>query len=107
MADAQLVDISQVLTWPQALVAVVIILAGVVWPTIATWLNSHRTQRDLQEVKAKAEVAAHEVRPNSGKSLADAVNRIEATQVEQGQLIGQVVTRLERLERPRWSIFRR
>ncbi|QUC01094.1 hypothetical protein [Cellulosimicrobium cellulans] len=110
--DTQLVDITQVLTWPQALVAVVVILAAVVWPSIATWLNSRSTRRDLDTVKEKVEVAAHEVRPNSGGSMADAVNRIESalTQhiTEADRRDAERDARLSALEsRRRWWIPRR
>lgn len=58
------VDLSEVLTWPQALVAVVIILAVLVWPGIINYLQN-------KEIK-------HELKPNSGGSLRDAVDRTEA-----------------------------
>lgn len=118
-ADAQLVDITQVLTWPQALVAVVVILTAVVWPGVLSWLNSRATKRDMEEVKAKAEITAHEVRPNSGGSMADAVNRTEALVETMGAKLDAHITeadrrdaerdaRLSALEsRPRWSVLHR
>ncbi|MCB7135366.1 hypothetical protein [Cellulosimicrobium marinum] len=55
-----------------------IVFGLLMWPGILAWINTRDTKRDVREVKQKAEIAAHEVRPNSGHSLADAVNRIEA-----------------------------
>lgn len=43
-------------------------------PVVTSWIANRGT-------KAKLAAIAHEVRPNSGTSLADAVNRIEAAQV--------------------------
>lgn len=57
-------------TWPQAVVAIVIILAVIVGPQVVAIIQN-------VGIKRKADTAAHEVLPNSGKSLADAVNRIE------------------------------
>lgn len=45
---------------------------------VALWIRSGRTKRTAESAQASAAVAAHEVRPNSGHSLADAVNRTEA-----------------------------
>lgn len=47
---------------------------------LALWIRSGRTKARAEDAASSAAVAAHEVRPNSGKSLADAVNRIEAAQ---------------------------
>lgn len=68
--DQQMPDLSLVLTWPQAVVAVVIILAVVVWPSIASWINS-------RAARAAAEDTRHQVHPNSGKSMRDGMNRME------------------------------
>ena len=49
-------------------------IAAAVVPIVTSWIANRGT-------KAKLAAIAHEVRPNSGTSLADAVNRIEAAQV--------------------------
>lgn len=101
-ASTTIVDITQILTWPQALVAIVVVFAALIWPTIATYMNSHKTQSAMKEVERKVEITAHEVRPNSGGSLADAVNRIEAAQdVIRAQLsahLDEAKSRDERIE---------
>ncbi|KON72610.1 hypothetical protein M768_13970 [Cellulosimicrobium cellulans F16] len=112
-ADAGLPELGDVVTWPQAVVAVVVIFALVMWPNIVTMITSRRTARRLENVEAKTEVAAHEVRPNSGGSMADAVNRIEAGQKRTESKLDQHLTeasehnarvdaRLDRLERRGW-----
>jgi hypothetical protein len=88
------VDISQVLTWPQALVAVVIVLAGVVWPSIASWMNS-------RAARAATEDARHQVDPNSGRSMVDGVNRTEAGVVEIKNLLVQHIEDAERRDAER------
>lgn len=79
-ADAGIPDLADVVTWPQALVAVVVVFALIMWPSIVTMITSRRTSERLKSVEAKTEITAHEVRPNSGGSMADAVNRIESGQ---------------------------
>lgn len=63
-----------------AVVAVVIVLALMVWPGVMAWLT-RRTVR-------------HEMKPNSGTSLRDSTDRIEATlatvvatQAEHGRML--------------------
>lgn len=43
------VDLTLVTTWPQAVVAVVLIVAVIMWPGVASWLNSR-----MAAVKAAA-----------------------------------------------------
>lgn len=57
------IDLSQVLTWPQAIVAVVVVAALVVWPGWLNYLNAKAIKTQLQ--------------PNSGSSMRDAVDRTE------------------------------
>ena len=47
---------------------------AVVTLVVTTWITNRKT-------RAKIAAIEHEVRPNSGTSLADAVNRIEAAQI--------------------------
>lgn len=75
--------------WLLAVIAVALIASGM------TYLTNRPVRRGMQQVQAQVDVAAHEVRPNSGGSMADAVNRIEATvsvmrseQIEQRRDIG-------------------
>jgi len=105
-ADAGIPTLADVVTWPQAVVAVVIVFALLMWPSVVTMISSHRTSKRLKNVEAKAEVTAHEVRPNSGKSLADAVNRIESGLAQHlsdaTEHNAKVDARLDRLERRGW-----
>ncbi|MBD8077702.1 hypothetical protein [Cellulosimicrobium arenosum] len=111
MTPADLPDPTQVLTWPQALVAVVIILCVLVWPGVLAWINSRSTKALIEDVR-------HEVNPNSGKSMRDSTNRTEAAVQEIQSTLGEHVKyaeerdveldrRLEALEAKPRGIFRR
>lgn len=102
------------LTWPQAVVALGVIFALVMWPNIVTMVTASRTATRLKNVEEKAEIAAHEVRPNSGKSLADSANRTEAAVHELSRkLDGHIAEakvrdeRIEALERRRFPFWAR
>lgn len=82
------IDISAVLTWPQALVACVIIFGVLVWPGVVAHLNQRAT-RDIQSTLTKH---------NGGGSVKDALDRIEATQAEQAEQLNSQCERLERME---------
>lgn len=84
----QPIDISAVLTWPQALVACVIIFGVLVWPGVVAHLNQRAT-RDIQSKLTKG---------TDGSSLKDALDRIEATQAEQADQLNSQCERLERIE---------
>lgn len=58
--------------WGWNLAILVLVLAVV--PAVTSWIANRGT-------KAKLAAIAHEVRPNSGSSLADAINRTEAAQL--------------------------
>ncbi|MFC8733564.1 hypothetical protein ACFT5B_14135 [Luteimicrobium sp. NPDC057192] len=65
---------------------------------VALWVRGGRTKATAERASSAATaahqaaaVAAHEVQPNSGKSLADAVNRIEA----KGELTARAVAVLQ------------
>lgn len=84
-----------------------------VWPVLAltaffgipaffSWLNSREAK---SHAKAAYDETIHQANPNSGKSLKDSLNRIEATlatqgttQEQQGEALSDVVTRLSTLE---------
>lgn len=69
-AEYTLPDASQVITWPGALVALAIVFGLLMWPGLLAWLNSRAARK-------AAEDTAHQVHPNSGKSLRDSTNRME------------------------------
>lgn len=58
--------------WGWNLAVLVLILAVV--PALTSWIANRGTKRKLAAIE-------HEVRPNSGSSLADAINRTEAAQL--------------------------
>src|SRR5690606_28825415 len=62
-------DPTLIVSWPAAVVAVVLIFGLLMWPGLLAWLNSRRT-------RAAAEDVRHQVHPNSGKSLRDQTNRM-------------------------------
>lgn len=53
----------------------------VLTPLVTSWIANRGTKAKLAANTDQLAAIAHEVRPNSGSSLADAVNRIEAAQV--------------------------
>jgi hypothetical protein len=63
-------DPTLVVTWPGALVAIVLVFALVMWPGLLAWINSRAARR-------AAESTEHQVNPNSGKSMRDSTNRVE------------------------------
>lgn len=70
------VDLTLVTTWPQAVVAIALVLAAMVWPGVASWLNSRSAKEAAHGAR---EAIEHEARPNSGGSMKDSLNRIEST----------------------------
>lgn len=63
-------DPTLVVTWPGALVAIVLVFALLMWPGLLAWINSRAARR-------AAESTEHQVNPNSGKSMRDSTNRTE------------------------------
>lgn len=55
----------------------VALLIGALWQGQKVRAEVRLMQRDMTATRTAAETVAHEVKPNSGKSLADAVGRIE------------------------------
>lgn len=92
------IDITLVTNPWQALVLVVLILAFVVWPGIAAWIQARRSASAVHEVKTTLQ------ENNGGGSVRDALDRIEAAQASQGVLLEDLtgrVTTLERATQPR------
>lgn len=89
--------------WWAWLIAVVVL--GLI-TTAGTVLANRPVRKKLEAVKRATDVAAHEVRPNSGGSMADAVNRIESKLTEHltdaTEHNAKVDARLDRLERRGW-----
>jgi Sec-independent protein translocase protein TatA len=83
--------INEVVNPWQVLVICVIAFIVLGLPQILAWLNSRKAKTHAKDA---AEEIRHQSNPNSGKSLKDALNRIEASLAEQDK-------RLEKLERGR------
>ena len=73
--------LSGVQTWQQVAALLVLVIGFLAW-------------RWLKGVAAQIQDVHHEVHPNSGKSLADAVNRIDAN-------VNNLTERVEQLEQTR------
>lgn len=73
-----LVDISTVLTWPQATVAVFMILCVLVVPQIGAWIQARRSASAVNDVKKTLTTN------NGGSHVKDSLDRIERNQAEQG-----------------------
>lgn len=71
-------------SWPQAVVAIVMILALAVWPGVQAFLNAKRTKQAVKTLTQN----------NGGGSIKDQLDRIEAK-------VDQHSGRLEALEQPR------
>jgi len=82
------VIISEILTWQQAAVAIVIIIAVLVVPPVINYLQNRAIK--------------HELKPNSGSSTRDAVDRIEKKLTEhvdsEAARSKAIVERLDKLE---------
>ena len=64
------VEPSEILTWPQALVAVVVVLAVLVVPQVIGLVQNG-------SIKRRADTAAHQLTNNSGSTVKDSIDRIE------------------------------
>lgn len=83
-------DVEVVTSWPQAIVAlavIIVIFGGFNW-------TNYRAVKEAKELARKID---HQVHPNSGKSLADSVYRIEKNletvqevQAEQGEKLNEL-----------------
>lgn len=70
------IEVSGIVSWPQAFVAVAIILALSIVPQVLGYLKTRSTGK-------KVEAVAHELENNSGTTVRDAIDRIEAAQQTQ------------------------
>ena len=78
---------------------------------VATLIGQILTRRTTRQIQASQEVKAasvteieHEVKPNNGNSLRDAVDRIEATVNGLVETVGENTRRIETIEsRRRWG----
>lgn len=61
-------------SWPAAIVIVAVVVGVIAW----------RALPHLKDLKGVAEDIRHEMTPNSGKSMRDAINRIEQQVTDQG-----------------------
>lgn len=74
-------SLSEVLTWPQAVVAVAIVVAVLVVPQIVQMVQNH--------------AMAKQYKNNGGSTLRDAVDRIEHKVTEQGTMLEETKQRLD------------
>jgi cell division protein FtsX len=79
----------------QTIVIVVAILVVLALPQILAWKNSSTA---ATHAKRAADEIEHQSKPNSGKSLMDSLNRIEATLEKQDVRLGE----LERQQKRPW-----
>lgn len=70
--------ITLVTSWEQALVAVVLIVAVLVWPGIAAWLQARRSAVTVDKVHQNLTTN------NGGSHTKDQLDRIEGTLAEHG-----------------------
>lgn len=87
MPDITAEDIATILaavgdSWPAAIVLVALV-AGVV---------SLRALPRLREIAESLRVLKHEMKPNSGKTIRDAVDRLEKSQAIQTQMLADHIT---------------
>jgi hypothetical protein len=59
----QIPNITEILTWPQAVFGIVIVISALVVPQIVQLIQNNQIR--------------HELKPNSGSSVRDAIDRIE------------------------------
>lgn len=90
------IDLDAIVNPWQAIVVVVLIFAVLVLPNVAAWRNSREAKHAARRA---ADTMEHEAKPNSGGSMRDALDRIEANQVQHGTVLLDLVGRVETLER--------
>jgi len=76
------IEVSGIVSWPQAFVAVVVILALSIIPQVLGYLKARQTD-------AKVGKVAHELENNSGSTVRDAIDRIEAAQQTQMTMLSE------------------
>lgn len=87
------IDIGAVVNPWQALVLVVFLVCVMVVPQVGAWVQARRSAAAVHEVKATLQ------ENNGGGSVRDSLDRIEAAQAQQGDVLTAVVERVEALER--------
>lgn len=85
-------------SWPAAVAVVVLILALLVVPQVGAWVQARRSAAAVHEVRT---MLHHEVNPNSGGSLRDAVDRLEVGVRDQSEQTRALAARVSALERRR------
>lgn len=83
------VQVGEVVSWPQAFVGIVIILALVVWPGVLAWLNTKNSRSATQDIKTTL------TQNNGGGSVKDALDRIEAHQAKTDRRLTAIEKKLE------------
>lgn len=76
------IEVSGIVSWPQAFVAVTIVLALSIIPQVLGYLKARQTD-------AKVGKVAHELENNSGSTVRDAIDRIEAAQQTQMTMLSE------------------
>lgn len=83
--------------WPQAIVQVVMVLAILVWPGYMATMANRRAKSAETHAKTAAETITHEANPNSGSSMKDDLNRIQASLAETNRMLAEQGTQLATL----------
>jgi len=74
------IEVSGIVSWPQAFVAIAVILALSIVPQVLGYLKARQTD-------AKVGKVAHELENNSGSTVRDAIDRIERKVTEQADAL--------------------
>lgn len=81
-------------SWPQ----VIVIIAGLCFLGYRQWLDSRKLNKVVDNASAAAEataIVAHEVQPNSGKSLKDVAERTESNTADVLSAVQSVSDKLD------------
>lgn len=90
MPDSQVITL--VTNWPQAIVAVVLILALIVWPGVMAWLQARRSALTVNKVHENLTTN------NGGSHTKDALDRIEQTQAVLATDVAKLSDRMTAVE---------
>ncbi|WP_263732552.1 hypothetical protein [Cellulomonas sp. SG140] len=93
--DPTTIDIGSIDNVWQAVVVIALIVAVLVLPNLLTWSNARQAKQAAQEAR---DVMHHESKPNSGGSMKDSLNRIEAAQAQHGRALADLSVRVTSLE---------
>lgn len=75
-------EVSEILTWPQAVFGAAVLLAMFVVPQVLTYLQGRQTRAQVEAVK-------HQTENNSGSTMRDAVDRIEGASARTEQALAE------------------